>query len=219
MSVKRSCQSLAALLLCLSAADHASAYYAPHLGRWVSRDPIGYRGDGNLYAYVDALPTVGLDPLGLRSRKDCEKKLDSVLPHLLELADHFSPYHCSVLNGILDDFRNGGCRNWLNSYFEEILFLDAIYSAFCERKPEPELLDVPIEVPTQACVGAPKVLLGRPPYSLPSPQPPFPPFIGIVLPPVSPDSMIGGGIGIGVAGGMWWIQSGLPVITPWPDPY
>ena len=72
MSVKRSCQSLAALLLCLSAADHASAYYAPHLGRWVSRDPIEYggkgcgygNGDWNLYEYAGGQPVARLDPQG-----------------------------------------------------------------------------------------------------------------------------------------------------------
>jgi len=41
-------------------------FYASHLGRWVNRDPIGYRGgDANLYAYVGAIPLRYVDPLGL----------------------------------------------------------------------------------------------------------------------------------------------------------
>ena len=67
MSVKRSCQYLAALLLCLSAADHASAYYAPHLGRWVSRDPIAYEGSQwSLYEYGTSRPLTTVDPEGLQ---------------------------------------------------------------------------------------------------------------------------------------------------------
>ncbi len=45
-------------------------YYASHLGRWLSRDPIGYSSDNrssgkNLYEYVLGQPTGLVDPLGL----------------------------------------------------------------------------------------------------------------------------------------------------------
>lgn len=41
-------------------------YYHQQLGRWVSRDPIGYAaGDMNLYTYVDGEPLASVDPLGL----------------------------------------------------------------------------------------------------------------------------------------------------------
>ena len=40
-------------------------YYASHLGRWLTRDPIGFRGrDYNLYAYGDGSPTNKTDPNG-----------------------------------------------------------------------------------------------------------------------------------------------------------
>jgi RHS repeat-associated protein len=43
-------------------------YYASHLGRWLTRDPIEYRGGLNLYAYVIARPTFYIDPAGLFPR-------------------------------------------------------------------------------------------------------------------------------------------------------
>ena len=40
-------------------------YYAPHLGRWVNRDPIEYEGSPwNLYEYVSGNPVVFSDPSG-----------------------------------------------------------------------------------------------------------------------------------------------------------
>jgi RHS repeat-associated protein len=40
-------------------------YYSPRLGRWVSRDPTGVRGDALLYAYVRNAPSTRVDVLGL----------------------------------------------------------------------------------------------------------------------------------------------------------
>lgn len=40
-------------------------YYSPRLGRYWSVDPIGLRGDHNLYAYVGNDPVNRVDPLGL----------------------------------------------------------------------------------------------------------------------------------------------------------
>ena len=39
-------------------------YYASWLGRWTSRDPIGYRGGPNLYWYLGGMPTRFVDPSG-----------------------------------------------------------------------------------------------------------------------------------------------------------
>jgi RHS repeat-associated protein len=39
--------------------------FLPPLGRWLTRDPIRYVGDANLYAYVGSMPTYYVDPLGL----------------------------------------------------------------------------------------------------------------------------------------------------------
>ena len=40
-------------------------YYDPNEGRWLTRDPIGYLGGMDLYAYCDGNPVGALDPLGL----------------------------------------------------------------------------------------------------------------------------------------------------------
>ncbi len=40
-------------------------YYDPSTGRFLQRDPIGIRGDSNVFAYVRSRPTRALDPSGL----------------------------------------------------------------------------------------------------------------------------------------------------------
>jgi RHS repeat-associated protein len=39
-------------------------YYSPSLGRWLTRDPIGYRGGINLYGYVNSSPVAEVDGFG-----------------------------------------------------------------------------------------------------------------------------------------------------------
>ncbi|MFO7957275.1 MAG: RHS repeat-associated core domain-containing protein [Candidatus Brocadiia bacterium] len=42
-------------------------YYAPELGRFVSRDPVGYVGSLTLYLYAAASPRMYVDPQGMRA--------------------------------------------------------------------------------------------------------------------------------------------------------
>jgi len=73
-------------------------WYDPELGRWVSRDPIGYGGgDPNLYGYVGGTVTAMVDPLGLKRTIDLVQgptclpsgtrgKADRVVIHVYEEA-------------------------------------------------------------------------------------------------------------------------------------
>ena len=45
-------------------AYHGARYYAVWLGRWTACDPEGLKGGINLYAYVEARPTIAADPAG-----------------------------------------------------------------------------------------------------------------------------------------------------------
>ncbi len=43
-------------------------YYHPRLGRFISKDPLGYVDGMNMYAYVGGNPASAMDPLGLRTK-------------------------------------------------------------------------------------------------------------------------------------------------------
>lgn len=47
---------------------YRARFYDPHLGRFASEDPIGLRGDRNLYLYVSNRPALLVDPLGLQAQ-------------------------------------------------------------------------------------------------------------------------------------------------------
>jgi RHS repeat-associated protein len=53
-------------------------YYDPLAGRFLSRDPIGYDGGLNIYAYVDNRPTAFVDPFGFMPEEveSCAVKKD-----------------------------------------------------------------------------------------------------------------------------------------------
>ncbi|MBI1927091.1 hypothetical protein HYR99_22965 [Candidatus Poribacteria bacterium] len=55
---------LVALLTFASELTWANRYYAPGLGRFISRDAVGYAEGMNLYEYVNSRPTNSTDPDG-----------------------------------------------------------------------------------------------------------------------------------------------------------
>ena len=60
-------------------------YYDPNTGRWLTRDPISYRGGVNLYGYVGNDPGNRWDPLGL---------------DFTQMGDPNHPIFCGFLGGI-----------------------------------------------------------------------------------------------------------------------
>ena len=74
---------------------YRARYYNPSIGRFISEDPIGFRGGINFYAYVRNNPTLFKDPTG----RDCSptqwswwEKASMILPCLAGLdPDYVSP--------------------------------------------------------------------------------------------------------------------------------
>jgi hypothetical protein len=66
MKLKPTHAPIIAIAAIVLIASDASAYYAPPLGRWITRDPISYEGSRwNLYEYVGGKPNQLTDPFGL----------------------------------------------------------------------------------------------------------------------------------------------------------
>lgn len=94
--------------------------YAPHLGRFVSRDPIGYEGGINPYAYVGDRPVKECDANG--TDRTLPKGLFSRRPHLdgSSLGTHIFWVHgCIWLSKAYDDCWiriKGGCDGVVRFY-------------------------------------------------------------------------------------------------------
>jgi RHS repeat-associated protein len=63
-----------------SAKDSGLRYYSPEISRWLSRDPIGEDGGGNLYVFVFNTPTILFDLYGLITGPDTIIALDKTYP-------------------------------------------------------------------------------------------------------------------------------------------
>ena len=47
--------------------NNLNRWYDPSVGRWLSEDPVGYRGGVNLFEYVGDNPLISVDPTGLQN--------------------------------------------------------------------------------------------------------------------------------------------------------
>ena len=56
--------SIVGVILLAVLTSSAEAVYHPTVGRWLTRDPIGYDGGNSLYEYAASKPAVGTDPQG-----------------------------------------------------------------------------------------------------------------------------------------------------------
>src|SRR5947209_7907497 len=54
-------------------------YYSPSLGRFISRDPIGFAGGLNLYGYCNGDPVNGCDASGLDEENQAQAAVGFVL--------------------------------------------------------------------------------------------------------------------------------------------
>jgi hypothetical protein len=79
----------------LTASHTASAFYDPHIGRWVSRDPIGEHGGPNVYAFVGNDSVNKTDMLGLWATAVHHQIVDDWLPE-----DPYGKFnwHCCKIN-------------------------------------------------------------------------------------------------------------------------
>jgi len=59
--------------------DYRARYYDPNTGRFVSGDPIAFKGDINFYRYVGNRPILLADPTGLYKILDPDPKINTVV--------------------------------------------------------------------------------------------------------------------------------------------
>jgi hypothetical protein len=134
MKLKTTLAPIVAILSVAFVASDASAYYASHMGRWLTRDPILYQGSPlNLYQYVLSKPLSKLDALGLEaapgggqgrtsvfsicSHLDRDPEFDDYLKFL---DDNKSPGRHDnakdLAEQLRDQLRGGGCISELEIY-------------------------------------------------------------------------------------------------------
>ncbi|HET6387056.1 MAG TPA: RHS repeat-associated core domain-containing protein, partial [Armatimonadota bacterium] len=124
-------------------------HYEPAVGRWISRDPLGFLGgDWNLYGYGRGRPTVLIDPTGAQIPIACIGCAACV--GTIIIASLFACYGSPI--GFLECLQ---C--WLDDHpwAYAVLIGCAVVCAVCIPVPVPTPVPVPIPTPVPVPVGAP----------------------------------------------------------------
>jgi RHS repeat-associated protein len=87
-------------------------YYAPDLGRWISRDPIGFAGGLNLFAYVRNSPVNMVDPLGLKNEVQINGGGDAFLAYLTKISGIPVKFNDAGTSVIRDTSRKDTGSGW-----------------------------------------------------------------------------------------------------------
>ena len=90
---------------------------APSLGRWLTRDPIGYQGGINLHGYVDSSPVGNVDAEGLAEARDVNELLGQGLQWIRE----GDTYAENMMIAFAYQAVNGNAYNAFQGIFHEIL--------------------------------------------------------------------------------------------------
>jgi RHS repeat-associated protein len=104
---------------------HRNRYYSPALGRFVSKDPIGFNGGYNLYRYADNNPMRWVDPFGLE-------------PQFFVLQNPFNPNQFYLFDKETGTLLNS---NLTNFEAEDITDCDALFSNSPSGMSDSEKLD------------------------------------------------------------------------------
>lgn len=79
--------------------NSSNRHYDPTVGRWTTKDPIGFAGgDTNLYAYVNGDPMSYIDPTGL-SPED----LQAAINYLKRVRSDLTDLNPNFINKVLND--------------------------------------------------------------------------------------------------------------------
>jgi RHS repeat-associated protein len=78
--------------------NNRNRYYSPKVGRFITRDPIGFWGDVNLYRYANGNPTRFIDPFGLASVSEIQEMLDRVRERIVGTLKPGSPCQTDLLD-------------------------------------------------------------------------------------------------------------------------
>lgn len=134
---------------------YRTRYYDPTIQRFLSRDPIGFVGGVNQYAYVEGNPINNADPLGLQrgSPEWCRRQLERIRNIENKIKERISelredplglPESCPG-DDVSPSLSRRGHRRLINMDKANLAAQQALYQAYCTNNPPPP--PVPVTEP------------------------------------------------------------------------